>query len=106
MSYINCNPIYHMIFGINKLKLTIYFKFIISQNSENHRDNPGVGHCQIIRKLCKIEEIRLQIWKDPLYNLSKYAISFGLGPQIRVHRPLLFPLFANGPSFLPILYTF
>ena len=56
-----------------------------------NRDNPGMGHCQFMRKLCKIEEIRLQIWKGPLYNLSKYTVSFGLGPQIRVHRPLHFP---------------
>ena len=58
---------------------------------------------------CKIEEIWLQIWKGPLYNLSKYAVNFGLGPQIRVHRPLHFrwwlPVFANGPLFLSILYT-
>ena len=77
-----------------------------------NRDNPGMGHCQFMRKLCKIEEIRLQIWKGPLYNLSKYAVSFGLGvgPQIRVHRPLHFhlwpPVFANGPLFLSIVYTF
>ena len=74
------------------------------------RDNPGMGHCQFMRKLCKIEEIQLQIWKGPLYNLSKYAVSFGLGPQIRVHRPLHFPwwppVFANGPLFLSILHTF
>ena len=71
------------------------------------RDNPGMGHCQFMRKLCKIEEIWLPIWKGPLYNLSKYAVSFGLGPQIRVHRPLHFrwwsPVFANGPLFLSIL---
>ena len=74
------------------------------------RDNPGMGHAQFMRKLCTIEEIQYQIWKGPLYNLSKYAVSFGLGPQIRVHRPLHFPLwppvFANGPLFLSILYTF
>ena len=75
------------------------------------RDNPGMGHCQFMRKVCKIEEIWHQIiWKGPLYNLSKYAVSFGLGPQIRVHRPLHFPwwppVFANGPLFLSILYTF
>ena len=29
------------------------------------RDNPGMGHCQFMRKLWKIEEIRLQIWKGP-----------------------------------------
>ena len=33
------------------------------------KDNPGMGHCQFMRKLCKIEEIRLQIWKGPLYNI-------------------------------------
>ena len=58
-----------------------------------------------MRKLRKIEEIQLQIWKGPLYNLSKYAVSFGLGPQIRVHRPLHFPwwppIFANGPLLYP-----
>ena len=64
-----------------------------------------------MRKLCKIEEIRLQIWKGPLYNLSKYAVGFGLRPQIRVHRPLHFPwwppVFANGHLFLSIfLYIF
>ena len=76
----------------------------------NTRDNPGMGHCQFMRKLCKIEEIWLQIWTGPLYNLSKYAVNFVLGPQIRVHRPLYFPwwppVFANGPLFLSILYTF
>ena len=43
-------------------------------------------------------------------NLSKYAISFGVGPRIRVHWPLHFlwwpPVFANGPSFLSISLIF
>ena len=63
-----------------------------------------------MRKLFEIGEIWLQKWKGPLYKLSKYVISFGLGLQIRVHRPLSlakWPLiFSNGPSFLSILYTF